>query len=190
MTQSVPSPFALRAQGVHGVHTMLHRPRKSRHFSRYLMGGVFLLCGLLLATQNLLAGGIFLPLAAVVFYYAPRWNLRIEISGGTIRFSENVVETYALDLPLSEIAEIRRVEEKEERKGFLTGSPEFHPFVEFETHAGRIYRMHDIFDAGFDEEIISVASPAGIKLDRFSSPDEDAEMPETSREGLPPPPEA
>jgi hypothetical protein len=152
---------------------MLHRPRKSRTFSRYVMGGVFLLCGLLLATQNLLAGGVFLPLAAVVFYYAPRWDLRIEITGEAIRFSENVLETYELELRLADITEIRRVEEKEDRKGFLTTYQEFYPFVEFETRAGRTYRMHDIFDEGFDEEILRRGGAAGITVSAFSRPDEE-----------------
>jgi hypothetical protein len=142
------------------------------------MGSVFLLCGLLLATQNLLAGGIFLPLAAVIFYYAPRWNLRIEITRDSIRFSENVLETYALELALADIAEIRRVEEKAERKGFLTTYPEFFPFVEFETREGRTYRMHDIFDTDFDEEILRAGIGAGIKLGGFPHPPEE----ETSAE--------
>lgn len=150
---------------------MLHKPRKSKHFSRYLMGSVFLLCGLLLATQNLLAGGIFLPLAAVIFYYAPRWDLRIEITRDAIRFSENVLETYALELALSDIAEIRRVEETADRKGFLTTYPEFFPFVEFETRDGKTYRMHDIFDAGFDEDIMRVGAGAGIKVAGFPHQD-------------------
>ncbi|HKP95097.1 MAG TPA: hypothetical protein VJ385_05000, partial [Fibrobacteria bacterium] len=150
----------------------------SRHFSRYLMGSVFLLCGLLLATQNLLAGGIFLPLSAVVFYYAPRWNLRIEITPRTIRFSENVVETYALELALSDIAEIRRVEEKAERKGLLTTYPEYFPFVEFETRSGKTYRMHDIFDAGFDEDILRAGTAAGIDLAGFPRPGEDGSVPD------------
>ncbi len=156
---------------------MMHRPRKGRHFSRYLMGAVFLLCGLLLATQNLLAGGIFLPLAAVVLYYAPRWNLRIEVTPQTLRFSENVLETYALDLALSDIAEIRRVEEKADRKGFLTTYPEFFPFVEFQTKAGRTYRMHDIFDASFDEDILRVGAGAGIAMGAFARSEEEEESP-------------
>jgi hypothetical protein len=153
---------------------MIHKPRKGRTFSRYLMGAVFLVCGLMLATQNLLAGGVFLPIAAIIFYYAPRWNLRIEISEASIRFSENVVETYGLELALAEIAQIRRVEEKEDRKGFLTSYQEFHPYVEFETRAGRTYRMHDIFDSEFDAEIMRRGPGAGIDLSAFL-PDEEAE---------------
>ncbi|MDB5103306.1 MAG: hypothetical protein JWP91_995 [Fibrobacteres bacterium] len=156
---------------------MLHKPRKSRTFSRYVMGGVFLLCGMLLATQNLLAGGVFLPLAAIILYYAPRWDLRIEITGQAIRFSENVLETYELELKLDDIAEIRRVEEREERKGFLTSYPEFYPFVEFETRAGRTYRMHDIFDEAFDEEILRRGGEAGITLSAFSRPDAEEDGP-------------
>jgi hypothetical protein len=151
---------------------MVFKPRKSRHFSRYAMGGVFLVCGLLLATQSLLAGGVFLPLAAVVFYYAPRWDLRIEITGSTIRFSENVLEVHELELRLADIAEIRRVEEKEDRKGLLLAYQEFRPFVEFETRAGKTYRMHDIFDAGFDEEILRRGPAAGIALSAFSLPED------------------
>jgi hypothetical protein len=131
------------------------------------MGGVFLLCGILLGTQNLLAGGVFILLSAVVFYYAPQWNLRIETTETSIRFSENVLETYAVELALSDIAEIRRIEEKEERKGLLTTYPEFFPFVEFETKAGKTYRMHDIFDAAFDEDIMRAGRAAGIALDAF-----------------------
>lgn len=155
---------------------MIHKPRKSRTFSRYLMGGVFLACGLLLATQNLLAGGVFLPIAAVIFFYAPRWDLRIEISASSIRFSENVVETYDLELALADIAKIRRVEEKEDRKGFLTSYQEFYPFVEFETRVGRTYRMHDIFDAEFDAEIMRRGPGAGIDVSAFALiPDSDSE---------------
>lgn len=138
------------------------------------MGAVFLVCGLLLATQNLLAGGVFLPIAAVIFYYVPRWDLRIEISDASIRFSENVVETYGLELAWADIAQIRRVEEKEDRKGFLTSYQEFYPYVEFETRAGRTYRMHDIFDSEFDEEIMRRGAGAGIDLSAFP-PEAEAE---------------
>jgi hypothetical protein len=147
---------------------MIYKPRKSRTFSRYLMGGVFLACGLLLATQNLLAGGVFMPIAAIILFYAPRWDLRIEISASSIRFSENVVETYELELALADIAHIRRVEEKEDRKGFLTSYQEYYPFVEFETRAGRTYRMHDIFDAEFDAEILRRGPGAGIDVSAFA----------------------
>ena len=147
---------------------MLHKPRKSRTFSRYLMGVVFLVCGMLLATQNLLAGGVFIPIAAIMLFYAPRWDLRIEISAFSIRFSENVVETYELELALADIAHIRRVEEKEDRKGFLTSYQEYYPFVEFETRAGRTYRMHDIFDADFDAEIMRRGPGAGIDVSDFA----------------------
>jgi hypothetical protein len=146
---------------------MVHRPRKGKHFSRYAMGFVFLACGLLLFTVHLLAGGLFLALAAVILYYAPRWNLRIEITSEVLRFSENVVETTPVDLALADIAEIRRVEEKYDRKGFLSMQPEYHPFVEFETRAGKIYRMHDIFGQEFDEEILRAGPPAGIRMDDF-----------------------
>jgi hypothetical protein len=147
---------------------MIHKPRKNRTFSRYLMGGVFLVCGMLLATQNLLAGGVFLPIAAIMLFYAPRWDLRIEISASSILFSENVVETHELELALADIAHIRRVEEKEDRKGFLTSYQEYYPFVEFETRAGRTYRMHDIFDSDFDAEIMRRGPGAGIDVSDFS----------------------
>ncbi|MEO7424442.1 MAG: hypothetical protein ABI036_04595 [Fibrobacteria bacterium] len=152
---------------------MLHRPRKGRHFSRYLMGAVFLVCALLLATQNLLAGGVFLAMALVMLYYAPRWNLRIEVTPDSLRFSENVLEIHALELALSDISEIRRVEEKAERKGFLITYPEYRAFVEFQTKAGRIYRMHDIFDDDFDEDILMIGTRAGIAMEGFSRPDTD-----------------
>jgi hypothetical protein len=141
------------------------------------MGSVFLVCGLLLGTQNLLAGGVFLPLAAVVFYYAPRWNLRIEVTPASIRFSENVVETIAVELALSDIAEIRRVEEKNDRKGLLATYPEYYPFVEFETRDGRIHRMHDIFGAELDEDLMKAGKASGIELGRFPHPGEDEAEP-------------
>jgi hypothetical protein len=146
---------------------MLFRPRKSRHFSRYLMGYVFLGCGLLLGTQNLLAGAAFVLPAAVVLYYAPRWELRIELNERFIRFSENVVETHSVEILLKDLAGISRVEEREERKGFLSSYSEFYPFVEFKTRAGRTYRMHDIFDADFDAEMERLGRGAGIGLEGF-----------------------
>ena len=151
---------------------MIFRPRKSRHFSRYLMGYVFLGCGLLLGTQNLLAGAVLLLPAVIVLYYAPRWELRIDLTDTAIRFSENVVETHTLELPLTEIAEIYRVEEREERKGFLSAYSEFYPFVEFRTRAGRTYRMHDIFDEDFDSEIARLGAQAGIGMTAFPRPEE------------------
>ena len=151
---------------------MLFRPHKGRHFSRYLMGYVFIACGLLLCTQNLLAGAVLLLPGAIVLYYAPKWELRIEVTEKAIRFSENVVETHPLELSLGEIAEIRRVEEKEDRKGFLSSYSEFYPFVEFQTRAGRTYRMHDIFDDDFDAEIERVGAASGIGLEAFPRPSE------------------
>jgi hypothetical protein len=147
---------------------MLFRPRKNRHFSRYLMGYVFLGCGLLLGTQNLLAGAVLLLPAAVVLYYAPRWELRIEVNERFIRFSENVVETHPVEVLLKDLAEIRRVEEREERKGFLTSYSEYYPFVEFRTRQGRTYRMHDIFGADFDAEIERLAGRGGFGLEGFA----------------------
>lgn len=151
---------------------MTFRPRKSRHFSRYLMGYVFLGCGLLLGTQNLLAGACLLLPAAVVLYYAPRWELRIDVNERSIRFSENVVETHPVEILLSELEEIRRVEEREDRKGFLSTYSEFYPFVEFRTRAGRVYRMHDIFDADFDAEVERLAAGGSIGAEAFRRPGE------------------
>jgi hypothetical protein len=151
---------------------MVFRPRKSRHFSRYLMGYVFLGCGLLLGTQNLLAGACLLLPAAIILYYAPRWELRIEVDERLIRFSENVVETHPVEVLLRELAEVKRVEEREERKGFLGSYSEFYGFVEFRTREGRIYRMHDIFDADFDAEIERLAESGGIGLGGFRQPAE------------------
>lgn len=131
------------------------------------MGWAFLLCGLLMATVHLLAGAVLLLPAVIVLYYAPKWNLRIELSGEAIRFSENVVETHPIELALSEIKEIRRVEEKETRKGFLSTYPEFHAYVEFETRKGRIYRMHDIFDEAFDADLTRLGEAAGIDMRGF-----------------------
>jgi hypothetical protein len=150
---------------------VIFRPRKGRHFSRYLMGIVFLACGLLLGFHNLLAGACLLLPAAVILYYAPRWALRIEVDGGGIRFSENVVEVHPVEIALAELAEVRRVEEREERKGFLAVYPEIHPFVEFRTRAGRVYRMHDIFDADLDAEIERLGALGGIALDGFRRPE-------------------
>jgi hypothetical protein len=146
---------------------MLHRPQRGRHFSRYAMGLVFLVCGLLLGTTHVLAGGVFLVLAGVVLYYAPRWDLRIEVTPETISFSENLVEIHPLELRFADLAEIRRVSERLDRKGFLTLYPEYHPFVEFETRGGKIYRMHDIFTEDFDEEILRLGSAAGVEVKDF-----------------------
>jgi hypothetical protein len=150
---------------------MIFRPRKNRHFSRYLMGYVFLGCGLLLGTQNLLAGAVLVLPAAIILYYAPRWELRIELNERFIRFSENVVEIHPVEILLKDLAEVRRVEEREERKGFLSTYSEFYPFVEFRTRAGRTYRMHDIFDADFDAELERLAGRGGIGLAGFRPPD-------------------
>ncbi len=131
------------------------------------MGYVFLGCGLLLGTQNLLAGAVLLLPAAVILYYAPRWELRIEVNELFIRFSENVVETHPVEVLLKDLAEVRRIEEREERKGFLNSYSEFYPFVEFRTREGRTYRMHDIFDTDFDAEIERLAENCGIGLADF-----------------------
>lgn len=146
---------------------MVFRPHRKRHFSRYLMGYVFLGCGLLLGTQNLLAGAVLLLPGAIILYYAPRWELRIELNERFIRFSENVVEVHPVEILLKDLAEIRRVEEREERKGFLSTYSEFYPFVEFRTREGRTYRMHDIFDDDFDAELERLAAQGGIGLDGF-----------------------
>lgn len=150
---------------------MLHRPIRAKHYSRYVMGLVFLGCGLLLATVHLWAGSSMLVLALVVLYYAPRWDLRIEIEGDTIRFSENVVEIAPLELRLADIREIRRVSEREERKGLLSTYPEYLPFVEFETRSGMTFRMHDIFSEEFDDEVMRAGTAAGIHLADFPRED-------------------
>jgi hypothetical protein len=131
------------------------------------MGYVFLGCGLLLGTQNLLAGAVLLLPGAIILYYAPRWELRIELDERLIRFSENVVEVHPVEILLKDLAEIRRVEEREERKGLLSTYSEFYPFVEFRTRGGQIYRMHDIFDADFDAEMERLAAQDGIGLADF-----------------------
>lgn len=131
------------------------------------MGAVFLSCGLLLGTVNLPAGAAFVIPSLIILYYAPKWNLRIETTEAAIRFSENVLETRPVELALSGIREIRRVEEKESRKGFLASYAQSYVFVEFETREGRTYRMHDIFDAGFDAEILRLGGAAGIAMEAF-----------------------
>lgn len=156
---------------------------RGRHFSRYAMGFVFLVCGLLLATTHLLAGAVFLALAAVVFYYAPRWDLRIEVTGDALRFSENVLDVRPLEIRFVDLAEVRRVAERFDRKGFLAMHPEYHPFVEFETRAGKTYRMHDIFTEDFDEEILRLGAAAGVRVADFPR-DED---PDGSGSGGPAP---
>jgi hypothetical protein len=147
---------------------MLHRALKAKHFSRYIMGAVFLGCGLLLTMVNLLAGGVFLAVALLVFYYAPKWDLRIDLDAEAIHFSENVVETSGLRLNLVDVLEIRRVEEKETRKGFLGTYPDAYSFVEFETRAGKTYRMYDIFDEVFDDEMGRLGLAAGVRMDAFA----------------------
>jgi hypothetical protein len=132
------------------------------------MGIVFVICGLLLATLHLLAGGVFLILACIIFYYAPRWNLRIELNENSIHFSENVVEITPVELPLRELLEIRRVEEKELRKGFLATFPDAYAYIEFETRQGKVYRMHDIFSDTFDTEITELGTAAGVRFVAFS----------------------
>lgn len=146
---------------------MIYRPLKRKHFSRYGMGGVFLVCGLLLATVHILAGGVFLIFAAVVFYYAPRWNLRIEIKACQMYFSENVVEMEPVTITFTEIAEIRRLEEKELRKGLLATYPSFYPYIEFEMKSGKTYRMHDIFDKDLDEAILHGVGTSEVKMEAF-----------------------
>jgi len=162
---------------------MIHRPLKGTHFSRYTMGFVFLSCGFLLTMVNLLAGSLFLLLALVILYYAPRWNLKIETHENCILFSENVVETVAVKIFLNEVVEIRRVSEKETRKGFLTTYPEYHPFIEFEMRSGKIYRMHDIFDLKLDEELERWGSAEGVVLSRFPREgDDESDEPQATAE--------
>lgn len=143
---------------------MLFRPRKEMHFSRRAMGFAFLGCGLLLTTVHYLAGTPLLLLAAVFLYFAPRWNLRIEVGEDTLWFSENVLDADPVELRISELAEIRRVAEQEDRKGLLTTHPEYSHFVEFETREGKVWRMHDVFPQALDEELRRVAAPAGVQM--------------------------
>lgn len=143
---------------------MLFRPRKEMHFSRRAMGFAFLGCGLLLSTLHYLAGLPLFLLAAVFLYYAPRWNLRIEVGEASLWFSENVIDANPVELRLADLAEIRRVSEQEDRKGLLTTHPEYIPFVEFETRNGKVWRMHDIFPESLDEELVRVAAPAGVEV--------------------------
>jgi hypothetical protein len=146
---------------------MVHTPVRAAHYSRRALGWVFLACGILLFSVHYLAGCSLLALAAVTLYYAPRWDLRIETSESAIRFSENVLEVLPVELALADILEIRRVAEREDRKGLLAAYPAYHAFVEFETRAGRIYRMHDIFPETFDEEVMRLGAGAGIRLEDF-----------------------
>ncbi len=143
---------------------MLFRPRKEMHFSRRAMGFAFLGCGILMTAIHYLAGAPLFLLAAVFLYFAPRWNLRIVVEGDRIWFSENVLDAGPVELRISDLAEIRRVSEQEDRKGLLTTHPEYIPFVEFETRDGKVWRMHDIFPEDLDEELVRVAVPAGVQV--------------------------
>lgn len=151
---------------------MLHRPLKAKHYSRFAMGMVFLICGLLLTTVNIAAGSAFLLFSAVIFYFAPRWNLHIELTPKTIRFSGNILETSPVELPFSDLVEIRRVKEKEDRKSFFTLYPEYYAFIEFETQTGKTYRMHDIFSEGFDDALAEQGESMGIKVSGFTKVDD------------------
>jgi hypothetical protein len=128
------------------------------------MGLVFLLCGLLLFTVHYLAGIPFLLLAGVFLYYAPRWDLRIEVEEDGIRFSENVVDTGPVVLAMADLAEIRRVSEESGRRHLLTGHSDIMDFVEFETRGGKTWRMHDVFPQALDEELARVAARTGVKV--------------------------
>lgn len=161
---------------------MLHRPLKAKHYSRFAMGVVFFVCGLLLTSVNLAAGAVFLILAGVIFFFAPRWNLQIELTPKTVRFSENIVDTGSLEILFTDLIEIRRVKEKEHRKGFFTLYPEYYSFIEFETQAGKTYRMHDIFSEAFDDELVSHGASAGIKVKGFTMPEDLIPEPESNPE--------
>lgn len=150
---------------------MIHQPLKGTHFSRYTMGFVFLGCGLLFSLIHLLAGSIFLLLALVILYYAPRWNLKVETTENGILFSENVVDTVPVNLGFTDLLEIRRIEEKETRKGLLTTYPGYHYFVEFVTQSGKVFRMHDIFGLNLDQELERLGHAAGVNLADFARKD-------------------
>lgn len=139
------------------------------------MGSVFLICGLLLATQHPLGGGVFLVIAAIIFYYAPRWDLRIEVSDRTIRFSENVVDTRELEIQLADISEIRRVEEHDKKRPFLSFYSDVRPFIEFVMRTGKIHRLHDNFDEDLDDAILEFGNRFSITVAGFS-PDENEEL--------------
>jgi hypothetical protein len=143
---------------------MLFRPRKDMHFSRRAMGAIFLVCGLLLLTVHYLAGIPFLLFAAIFLYYAPRWDLRIEVAEERIAFSENVVDTAPVTVAVADLAEIRRVSEESGRRNFLTGHSDIMDFLEFETRGGKIWRMHDVFPEALDEELARVAARAGVPV--------------------------
>lgn len=143
---------------------MQFRPRKDMHFSRRAMGLLFLLCGLLLFTVHYLAGIPFLLLAGIFLYYAPRWDLSIEVGEDRIRFSENVVDTDPVAVDLADLVEIRRVSEESGRRNLLTGISDMMDFVEFETRGGRTWRMHDVFPEALDEELARVAARAGVQV--------------------------
>lgn len=143
---------------------MLFRPRREMYFSRRLMGWVFLVCGLLLTTVHYLAGLPLLLLAGIFLYYAPRWDLRIEVGVETLRFSENLIDAESMELRFQDLAEIRRVSELVDRRGILNSSHEYLPFLEFECRSGKVWRMHDIFPEALDEELRRVAAAAGVQV--------------------------
>jgi hypothetical protein len=148
---------------------MMYRPRKDMHFSRRAMGLVFLGCGLLLTSVHYLAGLPLLLLAAVFLYYAPRWDLRIEIGASSLRFSENLVDAGPVEISLADLSEVRKVMEDSGRKDMLTGHPQYMEFVEFVTRDGRIWRMHDVFPEAFDEALAEAASGAGAQVKDFGN---------------------
>ena len=148
---------------------MQYRPRKDMHFSRRAMGILFLVCGVLLLTVHYLAGIPFLVFAAIFLYYAPRWDLRIDVGDETLGFSENVLDEKAVRLDWTEIAEIRRVAERTEKRGFPMGQPDWMGFVEFETRAGKVWRMHDIFPEALDEELLRRAAERGVQVQDFGN---------------------
>ncbi len=148
---------------------MLYTPRKDMHFSRRALGLVFLGCGLLLTLVHYLAGVPLLLLAAVFLYYASRWNLRIEIGEASLRFSENLLDAGPVELRLSDLAEVRKVIEDSGRKDLLTGHPQYMELVEFVTHDGKVWRMHDVFPEAFDEALAEAASKAGAQVKDFGN---------------------
>lgn len=128
------------------------------------MGYLFLACGLLFLLVHILASLPFLLLAGIFLYYAPRWDLRIELGEHSLWFSENVLDQKPVEIALADLAEIRRVAEESGRANLLTGIPDRMDFVEFVAHSGKVWRMHDIFSEELDRALIEAAGLAGVQV--------------------------
>lgn len=148
---------------------MVYTPRQDMHFSRRALGFVFLGCGLLLTAVHFLAGVPLLLLAALFLYNASRWDLRLEIGADRLRFSENLVDTRAVEIPLADLAEVRKVTEDSGRKDLLTGHAQYMGLVEFVTRDGKVWRMHDVFPEACDAALAEAASRAGAQVKDFGN---------------------